>query len=190
MNMKLQLSNMESQFNLLLTQIQNMGLIPETNNQINNISFQFINFGIQMLRTGIQINNNIGIKEQINNAINNLNIISMSIPNNINIGMNMMPFQNINENIEQNISIEAYNVLFISSSGTKTLISCKVDKTVDELIKMFLIRIGRNDLFNKEDEEFYFMYSADQLNTIEKKVKKLNEFFRYNINPEVVYHTK
>ena len=99
-----------------------MGLIPETNNQINNISFQFINFGIQMLRTGIQINNNnIGIKEQINNAINNLNNISMNIPNDMNIGINMMPFPNINENIEQNISIEAYNVLFISPTGTKTL---------------------------------------------------------------------
>ena len=178
MNMKLQLSNMESQFNLLLTQIQNMGLFPEISNQINNISFQFINFGIQMLRTGTQINNNTEIKEQINNAINNLNNISMTIPNNIpniiNNEINIMPFSGINENIEQVFPIKVYNITFVSHTGNRTVIRCEPNKAVDELIKMFLVKIGRVDL---NDNEIIVTYNASVLNTYENKMKKLSEIF-------------
>ena len=86
MNLKLQLTSIEFQFNSLLTQIQNLGFIPNTNIQINNISFQILYFGIQMLNLGIQTNDNITMnnynsKEQINSIINQLTNISVNIPN-------------------------------------------------------------------------------------------------------------
>ena len=56
MNMKYDLTNIESQFNFLLANIQNIGINPEINIQINNISIQFINFGIQMLNIGTKPN--------------------------------------------------------------------------------------------------------------------------------------
>ena len=49
--------------------------------------------------------------------------------------------------------------------------------TVDELIKKFLTRIGRNDLFDRDTEEFRFIYNASVINTREEKLKKLNQIF-------------
>ena len=197
MNMKLQLSNMESQFNLLLTQIQNMGLTPETSNQIINIPFQFINFGIQMLRTVTQINNfnininNIVIKEQINNAINNLNNISITIStnrNNINNEINIMPFPGTNDKIKQCNPIKIYNITFINNNnGNLTVINCEPYKTVDEMIKMFLVKIGRNELIDNEEKVFNFIYNASAFNTYENKVKSLFDVFKHSISPRIKY---
>ena len=49
--------------------------------------------------------------------------------------------------------------------------------TVDELIKKFLTRIGRNDLFDRDWEEFRFIYNALEINTREEKLKKLHQIF-------------
>ena len=103
MNLKMQLTSIEFQFNSLLTQIQNLGFIPNTNIQINIISFQILNFGVQMLNLGIQVNDNItmnnnGTKEQINSIINQLKNISSNFSNdNINQTIND---NNKNENVE------------------------------------------------------------------------------------------
>ena len=65
MNMKMLLTSIESQFNLLITNTQNMGILPDTYPNLINISNQFINFGIQLLNTGIQNNNNIANKRYL-----------------------------------------------------------------------------------------------------------------------------
>ena len=103
MNMKKLLTCIESQFNLLLTNTQNMGILPDTYPNLINISNQFINFGIQLLNTGIQNNNNIAnnldLYQQINNFISSLENIKMNIPNDMMQNMNLINFPNINENI-------------------------------------------------------------------------------------------
>ena len=173
MNMKMQLANIESQFNLLLTNMQNIGLNPDSYNNLNNISFQFINFGIQLLNIGIprsnNVLNNINLNQQIDNIIINLNSIKSANPFSMNQNMNMINFQNMNENAELNNNKSKYNVTFVSNAGLKTLIVCDMDITLDELIKMFLIKIGRNDLIGKEQTEFIFYYNAKRLNTTENK---------------------
>ena len=65
MNMKMLLTSIESQFNLLITNTQNMGILPDTYPNLINISNQFINFGIQLLNTGIQNNNNIANTQKL-----------------------------------------------------------------------------------------------------------------------------
>ena len=95
-NLKMQLTSIEFQFNSLLTQIQNLGFIPNTNIQINNISFQILNFGVQLLNLGIQVNdkntmNFYNSKEQINSIIIQLKNISANISNdNMNQEINSM----------------------------------------------------------------------------------------------------
>ena len=78
-NLKMQLASIDFQFNSLLTQIQNIGMISNINMQINNLSFQIFNFGIQLQKLGMQADKNIinksTIKEQFNYIINQLNII-------------------------------------------------------------------------------------------------------------------
>ena len=191
MNMKKLLTCIESQFNLLITNTQNMGILPDTYPNLINISNQFINFGIQLLNTGIQNNNNIAnnldLNQQINNFISSLENIKMNIPNNMMQNMNLMNFPNINENIGIFNNKPKYNVTFTYSSGLKTLIVCDQEETVDELIKKLLTRIGRNDLIGGEEQEFKFIYDARRINVNEEKSKKVNEIFSFSPCPEIFY---
>ena len=192
MNMKMQLANIESQFNLLLTNMQNIGLNPDLYNNLNNISFQFINFGIQLLNLGIPRSNNIlnnnNLNQQIDNIIINLNSIKSTNPFSINQNMDMINFQNMDENAELNNNKPKYNVKF-TGSGKITIICCDKDITLDELIKIFLIKIGRTDLIGKEEKEFSFIYNAKKLNKIENKSKKLFEIFvNYSAGVAVTYY--
>ena len=82
--LNLQLESIEFQFNSLFTQIQNLGFIQNTYIQINSISFQILNFGVQMLNLCVQVDdnlrmNNYSTKEQINGIITQLKNISNNI---------------------------------------------------------------------------------------------------------------
>ena len=142
-NMKNQLTFIESQFNLLLTQMQNMGITNYSYPNIINISFQFINFGIDLLNIGVQHKNDmintIDIKPQLEESIKKLELINQQYNND---------------------SKFVYNVYFNFSNRQKYLISCDGNNTVDYLIKNFLKRIGRYDLFDMEDKEFSFIYNT------------------------------
>ena len=191
MNMKMLLTSIESQFNLLITNTQNMGILPDTYPNLINISNQFINFGIQLLNTGIQNNNNIAnnldLYQQINNFISSLENIKMNIPNNMMQNMNLINFPNINENIGIFNNKLKYNVEFTGSGGKKTLIVCEQEETVDELIKKLLMTIGRNDLFDQDEKELVFIYNAEKLNITEKRSKKVKEIFRYSLSPKISF---
>ena len=194
MNMKMLLTSIESQFNLLITNTQNMGILPDTYPNLINISNQFINFGIQLLSTGIKNNknnnnivNNMDLNQQINNFISSLENIKMNIPNNMMQNMNLMNFPNINENIGIFNNKPKYNVYFTNSSGLKTLIVCDQEETVDELIKKLLTKIGRNDLIGREEQEFKFIYNARRINVNGEKSKKVNEIFIFSLSPEIFY---
>ena len=179
-NMNMELTNIQNKFNLFLMQIQNNGLFQDANNQINNISFDFINFGIKLFNIGTQTNNysennKLSIIEKVDNIIDNLNTIKKSLYNrnrwiDINANLNNPIFQ-------ENIYTPKYNVGFEMTNGDKYLIVCEGDKTVDYLIKEFLKRIGRTDLFDNEDIEYYFIYNAKKFNTKENKQKKINQIF-------------
>ena len=179
MNMKMLLTSIESQFNLLITNTQNMGILPDTYPNLINISNQFINFGIQLLNTGIQNNNNIAnnldLYQQINNFISSLENIKMNIPNDMMQNMNLINFPNINENIGIFNNKLKFNVRFTGSDGKKTLIICEQEETVDELIKKLLMEIGRNDLLDQDEKELEFIYNAEKLNITEKRM--LQAFF-------------
>ena len=181
MNMKMLLTSIESQFNLLITNTQNMGILPDTYPNLINISNQFINFGIQLLNTGIQNNNNIAnnldLNQQINNFISSLENIKMNIPNNMMQNMNLINFPNINENIGIFNNKPKYNVIFTSGVGLKTTIVCDREETVGELIKKLLMKIGRNELLGHEEQEFYFGYNGKQINVNEIKSKKVKQIF-------------
>ena len=128
------------------------------------------------------------MNQQIDNIMINLNSIKPTNPFSMNQNMNMINFQNMNENIELHNNKPKYNDRFTSDLGKITLILCDVDITLDEVIKIFYIRIGRNDLIGKEQKELTFRYNAKSLNIIENKSKKLNEiFFDIGANIEISY---
>ena len=162
-NMKNQLAFIESQFNLALNNMQNMGISPNSYFDLVNISFQFIQFGTQLLRLGIQFNsnlpNNADIKMQLEESIKNL--------------------EDINQKYYYNTKI-FYNVNFKVSNGKNYLIACDSNNTVDYLIKEFLKKVGRTDLFNIEGKVYNFIYNALRFNTRDNNKKKLYEIFGYN----------
>ena len=193
MNMKMLLTSIESQFNLLITNTQNMGILPDTYPNLINISNQFINFGIQLLNTGIQNNNNIAnnldLYQQINNFISSLENIKMNIPNDMMQNMNLINFPNINENIGIFNNKLKFNVRFTGSDGKKTLIICEQEETVDELIKKLLMKIGRNDLFDQvKKKKVMFSYNAGILNITEKGSKKVKEIFCDSLYPKIYFY--
>ena len=99
LNLKIQLTSIDFQFNSLITQIQNLGMNLNINYQINSLSFQILYFGIQMLNLSLKSDNNMinkqSIKEQINGTIIQLKNISGNISNN-----------NISQNINTNYNVE------------------------------------------------------------------------------------
>ena len=195
MNMKKLLTCIESQFNLLLTNTQNMGILPDTYPNLINISNQFINFGIQLLNTSIQYNknnniaNNLDLNQQINNFISSLENIKMNIPNNMMQNMNLINFPNINENIGIFNYKPKYNVIFTGDAGLKTTIVCDREETVGELIKKLLMRIGRNELLGHEEQEFYFGYNGQRFNANGIKSKKVKQIFDSSPIQSVEYFT-
>ena len=178
LNMNMKLNNIQSQFNALLTQIQNIGITPNIEILISNISFQFINFGIELLNlSGVNknINHNHIIKEQINNSINNsieeLNKITLNINcNNMNPQINM---------VNNSFNNHKYNVVIKEDNGNSKVFVCEDNTTVEEVIKRYLIEIGRIDLINRDEEEFLFRgYRGNldiRINTSEKKSKTISE---------------
>ena len=174
LNMNMKLMNIQSQFNGLLAQIQNNGITPNIDILISNISFQFINFGIELLNLRGDNNNiicNNIIKEQINNSISELNKISLNIN-----GNNMNPQFNI---VNNSFSNHKYNVVIKEDNGNSKVFVCEDNTTVEEIIKTYLIESGRIDLINRDEEEFLFRgYRGNlniKINTSEKKSKTISE---------------
>ena len=176
--MKSQFAMIDSQLNNLITQTQNMGILPNTYMQINNISFQILNFGINMLNLGLQYSNPMmkyNLKYQIDNIINQLNNISFNITNN-NIP-NMQNMNNFPDIYSNSFSNEKYNILFCRHDGIKTLICYDGNCTIRDMINSYLIKIGRNDLIGKEDKEYDFCFNSKKINNNNIKNKKVSEVF-------------
>ena len=174
--MKSQFKMIDSQYNYLISQVQNISEVQNPNMPINNISFQIINFGINMLNLGLQYTNPMmknNLKEQIDNIINQLNSISNNFTNNNMI--NMMYAPNMNENLNRSMK----NIKFIKD-GISTVIVCDGSITVGELINNYLIKIGRNDLINREEDTLHFSYNAELINTYNIKKKKVGQLFKFN----------
>ena len=170
MNMKNQLTFIESQFNLLLANIQNQGIANYSYPNLINLSFQFINFGIDLLNIGVQhmddMTNTMNIKSQLEESIKKLKIINQKYYND---------------------SKFFYNVKFNVSNGQRYVITCDSNNTVDYLIKEFLKRVGRYNLFNMENKVYSFIFNALPFNTGENKPKKLLEIFSYFPNTVIYY---
>ena len=176
--MKSQFSMIDSQLNNLITQTQNMGILPNTYMQINNISFQILNFGINMLNLGLQYSNPMmkyNLKYQIDNIINQLNNISFNITNN-NIP-NMQNMNNFPDIYSNSFSNEKYNIVFFRHDGLRTLICYDGNCTIRDMINSYLIKIGRKDLIGKEDKEYGFHYNSKNINNDNIGDKKVSEVF-------------
>ena len=145
--------------------------------QLQNLLTQISNHVIQINEIIVQMNNimtqiNDPMINQMNNFMNSLNN-HMNFGNQINYNNNINinnPFKEINnDKINKN---EIMNIGFIQDTGIKTFITVNVNQTINEIINLFLKKIGMPLLMNNYENEFFFLFNGDILNKRkEKRVK-------------------
>ena len=190
---KEKLANLESQFNSLLTLIKQDGLSSEIPNELNSLSFHFINFGVKLLNIGIEFNkenkfDNSGVKKGLDSLVKNLKEISddiADIPSDLNVPINA--YQKEKETNFSKDGTKKYYVNFeTSNKDIEKLIVCSPNITLDELIKKFLIEIGRKELFDIEEKKMLFYYNGERINNKEKKSNEISEIFKKIDNPLIL----
>ena len=171
-----ELKNIGQELQNFGTQIQNLGM------QISNINQ---NFGIQMQNIGLQISNmamrifNIGINisnmnkiKQSNEFQNQMLHMQMMMNNNMMnnnqlIGMNNNNYNN-NEILGESNEFKI-NLVFEENTGRKTQIIVSIDKTIKELINLYISQTG-NDI-----NKIQFLYNGQTIYPNDKrKIKDCN----------------
>ena len=192
MNIKLQLNNLNIQFDTFLAQLQNNSVI-NIGASIEEISLKLLNLGLEMLNIEMQSNNinlfnstqqikNIGdMLQNISLQMTNLNAMKMNNMN-MNMGMplpNMMPLNNFNINIP---STKIYNVVFneqFKEEGNKYVtVTANEELTIKELIEKYFINSGQS-----RDKKFAFIYNSHKIN--ENDMNTVGKFFGDHHNPNI-----
>ena len=94
--------------------------------------------------------------------------------------MNIEMDNNKNENEDSGFK---YNVEFRNYTGFIKNIVADEETTIKEVIKIFLKRIGKNELI--DSKKVSFCYSADIVDI--NNEKKVKDFFRNNTNPKIYF---
>ena len=164
-----QLINLGMQLNNIVFQIHkiSMDLSFINNNysiQLQNIGMQISNFSQQIFNLGMLIKNENQQQPfgfQIGNMMNNnMNMINF---NNDNLGMNIK--NNINDNMNDIIKEPNEKIIYVTfiykNKGITTGINFSWNKTINELLNIYRIRIGEDlDFFDKN----IFMYNTKKIN--------------------------
>ena len=176
--------------------LKNIGMqLQQISSQIQSMAIQIANFnqffGFQMQTMGNQISDiankifNIGIQNQnqlpnpfLLNMINNQNDAQKEMINPfMDIGIN----NNIN-NILENIENKTVNIFFKNGiTGDKKSITINSQKTVEELLNEYRIRIGEpKDFYDK----YIFLFNGKKMRMDEKT--KIFEYGLYNTSTIIV----
>ena len=170
-NYGMQLQNMGMEIHNFGLQLKN-NMMLNTGNQIliQNIGDQIQNIGDQISNIAIQIFN-MGI--QISNIIMNQNNINMMNQNNL-MNNNMM-MNRINEEIidDNNEDSFIYSVVFVASSGHKNTIQMNSKRTVEDLLNLYLDKMGLNSL-DIQKKKIFFLYNGRKMDLKDKtKLEKV-----------------
>ena len=194
-NLKQQLGNIDIQ----LGQLMNQNYM--TSSTVYNMTIQILNIGISMLNIGTQTPNmgndvfnyalqieNIGMQIQnFGNQLKNMNNMNnnMIIPNNnmmMQFNMNndeewmkgfKMGVEEIDKEEEEFDGSPHMNIIFKTIQGVFHNVIYKYGTTIDEVLKKFLYRVGRDDLINQG--KVCFLYHAIRLKFGDKT--KVEDFF-------------
>ena len=75
-------------------------------------------------------------------------------------------------------------VIFNTTTGYRNTLYLNYGITIDQMLKIYLRIIGREDLYNNKNIQVFFLYNATKVKFGDKTPLWL--FFRNNINPKVV----
>ena len=177
-------------------------------NNMPNMGMNMLNWGVNMPNMGMN-NPNMGMNMP-NMRMNNPNM-GMNMPNmgmglpelNMNMpiqGMNIGGYEEwmkgyqmgynevINENKVNNTSpvnpsIDKLNIIFKTTQGMTKIIPIEKGKTMSELIKTYLNRVGKPELFNRTND-ICFVCNANKID-IHSKVK-VEQYFMNFSSPKIL----
>ena len=127
--------------------------------------------------------NNMMPNMMMNQMMNNINNFQMPIMMMNNINGNFMNM-NLNENNLNinNSEIQKMNVVFRATNGINTPIQIDCEKTVDQLLKIYLTTVDKLDLYHKP-HDVCFLYNAVKISYGDQT--KIKDFFKYQPNPKI-----
>ena len=177
----LQIKNMDTQFaNIALKLLKGD---KNTGIQMNVMGIQMLNMGIEMINIGIQLpilgTNIVFIKEQIQNIRKQIQNIETKI-NNIFMGtqtytetsnpkqlnmidmkMNNLDMKNLNvEELKNKYNSKKMITIFKTLSRGKEVLILDYGTTVNEMLKIYLERIGKNEFIIKNDKISFILNST------------------------------
>ena len=94
-----------------------------------------------------------------------------------NMGMN-----EVNSNVNDS-QVNKTNVIFKTTQGVVTNLSIEEDKTMSELIKTYLNRVGKPELFSKKDG-VCFLFNAAKVDF--NCPTKISQFFGFHSHPTLI----
>ena len=171
-NYGMQLQSMGIKIQNFGIQIQNMML--NIGNEMQNMGIQISNIGMEIFNMGVQmLNQNLNM----GNIIEQNPFMGMIMNQNMNMINKMEPIE-INNNDNEKPKI---NFCFIASSGLKTIIPLEGDKTIEELLKLYLKRNGLE--YNAfESNQVIFLYNGESMKKSFKATKFIDFLKEKNYN--------
>ena len=163
-NMGMEIHNFGLQMkNNMMLNIGNQILIQNIGDQIQNMGNQISNIAMQIFNMGIQISNIIMNQ-------NNINMMNQNNLMNNNMMMNGINEEIMNDNNEQLI----YSVVFITQSGRKNNININCSRTVEDLLNLYLNRMGL-DIDDIQKKKIFFLNNGQKMDLKDKS--KIIEYF-------------
>jgi len=190
MNDSFQMMCLQSQINQLQNQINQMQINPNNQIQFNNLQMQILSLQNQLnilrLQQMNQINNpnqmnNINLNNMVNlnNNINNMNpqqpfFISNNIPiPSLPIGIPQNGFSQEND----------YTLIFDIPSGTKIVCYVSADKSIKEMIQIFINKVG----IEQEDLKYiFFLFNSKKIDI--NSEEKIKDLFGGIHNPKIFFY--
>ena len=155
--------------------------------QLENLGFQTSEIGIQIFNIGMQFSNMIMVQNQ--NMANMFNqMMAFKMPLNQNqVNMNQINALDINNNgSNNNNSGRVINCIFDNQIGSRNIICIKVNETIEELIKLYMKRVGW-DYKDIEIKNVYFMLNREKIDLHDKRLIKDFKIFNDSLNFKVYW---
>ena len=163
-------------------------------NNMPNMGMNMLNWGVNMPNMGMN-NPNMGMN--MPNMGMNMPNMGMNMPNmGIIQGMNeewikgyqmgyneVMNGDKVNNPPPVNPNIDLVNIVFNTTQGMTKNLPFEREKTVSELIKAYLNRVGKPELF-KRTKDICFICNGNKIDIHSKET--VGQYFTGNINPKII----
>ena len=98
--------------------------------------------------------------------------------------MNMMNMMNQMYMMNQINMMDKINILFSAVTGVKYNLICNKGVTISQVFQEYFARIGRQSLFENNDNKIEFIYNSRVIN-FRNNNTKIEEFFNNRTNVEI-----